>query len=116
VDGTSKILNYPEFSDVAKMKDFLQMLEQPEILFHDLENSENMKKDMIITLGDELALPEAKDFTIITTQYRINDENVGTINLIGPRRLDYSKIVSIINNVKDELNKKLSEEDANDGG
>ncbi|MGB4588128.1 MAG: heat-inducible transcriptional repressor HrcA [Clostridiaceae bacterium] len=116
VDGTSKILNYPEFSDVTKMKDFLQMLEQPEILFHDLENSENMKKDMIITLGDELGLPEAKDFTIITTQYRINDENVGTINLIGPRRLDYSKVVSIINNVKDELNKKLSEEDANDGG
>jgi len=116
VDGTSKILSYPEFSDVGKMKDFLEMLEQPEILFHTLENDENMKKDMIITLGDELGFPEAKDFTIITTQYRINDENVGTINLIGPRRLDYSKVLSIINGVKKVLNKKLSEEDANDDG
>lgn len=113
VDGTSKILNYPEFSDINKMKDLLGLLEQPELLFHDLED---MEEDMMITLGDELALPEAKDFTIITTSYKINDENVGTINLIGPRRLDYQKVVSIINNVKKELKKKLNEEDVNDGG
>lgn len=115
VDGTSKILNYPEFSDINKMKDFLGLLEQPELLFHDLEHSEG-RDEMVITLGDELSLPEAKDFTIITTSYRINDENMGTINLIGPRRLDYSKVVSIINNVKKELSKKLNEEDVNDGG
>lgn len=115
VDGTSKILNYPEFSDISKMKDFLGLLEQPELLFHDLEHTDNMD-EMVITLGDELSLPEAKDFTIITTSYKINDENMGTINLIGPRRLDYSKVVSIINNVKKELSKKLNEEDVNDGG
>lgn len=115
VDGTSKILNYPEFSDISKMKDFLGLLEQPELLFHDLEHSDS-RDEMVITLGDELSLPEAKDFTIITTSYKINDENMGTINLIGPRRLDYSKVVSIINNVKKELSKKLNEEDVNDGG
>ncbi len=115
VDGTSKILNYPEFSDINKMKDFLGLLEQPELLFHDLEHSDT-RDEMVITLGDELSLPEAKDFTIITTSYKINDENMGTINLIGPRRLDYSKVVSIINNVKKELSKKLNEEDVNDGG
>lgn len=116
VDGTAKILNYPEFSDINKMKDFLGLLDQPDLLFHDLEYVEDMDSDMMITIGDELSLPEAKDFTIITTNYKINDENVGTINLIGPRRLDYSKVVSIINNVKKELNKKLNEEDVNDGG
>lgn len=113
VDGTSKILNYPEFSDVNKMKDFLGLLEQPDLLFHDVDDS---SEDMLITLGEELSLPEAKDFTIITTSYKINDENVGTINLIGPKRLDYSKVVSIINNVKKELGKRLNEEDVNDGG
>lgn len=116
VDGTSKILNYPEFSDISKMKDFLGLLDQPDLLFHDLEYVEDLDSDMMITIGDELSLPEAKDFTIITTNYKINDENVGTINLIGPRRLDYSKVVSIINNVKKELNKRLNEEDVNDGG
>jgi heat-inducible transcriptional repressor len=113
VDGTSKILNYPEFSDVNKMKDFLGLLEQPDLLFHDVDDA---NEDMLITLGEELSLPEAKDFTIITTSYKINDENVGTINLIGPKRLDYSKVVSIINNVKKELGKRLNEEDVNDGG
>lgn len=113
VDGTAKILNYPEFSDMGKIKDFLGLLDKPDLLFHDLENGD---EEMLITIGDELALPEAKDFTIITTSYKINDENVGTINLIGPRRLDYSKVVSIINNVKRELLKKLSEEDVHDGG
>lgn len=112
VDGTSKILNYPEFSDVNKMKDFLGLLEQPDLLFHDVDDA---NEDMLITLGEELSLPEAKDFTIITTSYKINDENVGTINLIGPKRLDYSKVVSIINNVKRELGKRLNEEDVNDG-
>lgn len=113
VDGTSKILNYPEFSDVNKMKDILGLLEQPDLLFHDVDDA---NEDMLITLGEELSLPEAKDFTIITTSYKINDENVGTINLIGPKRLDYSKVVSIINNVKKELGKRLNEEDVNDGG
>lgn len=113
VDGTSKILNYPEFSDVNKMKDFLALLEQPDLLFHD---ADEFSDDMFITLGEELSLPEAKDFTIITASYKFNDENVGTINLIGPKRLDYSKVVSIINNVKKELSKRLNEEDVNDGG
>jgi heat-inducible transcriptional repressor len=88
-------------------------LEQPDLLFHDVDDA---NEDMLITLGEELSLPEAKDFTIITTSYKINDENVGTINLIGPKRLDYSKVVSIINNVKKELGKRLNEEDVNDGG
>ena len=95
-----------------KMKDFLGLLEQPDLLFHDVDDA---NEDMLITLGEELSLPEAKDFTIITTSYKINDENVGTINLIGPKRLDYSKVVSIINNVKKELGKRLNEEDVNDG-
>ncbi|MBR0576642.1 heat-inducible transcription repressor HrcA [Proteiniclasticum sp. BAD-10] len=116
VDGTAKVLNYPEFADLNKMKDFLNLLDQPDLLFHDLEKGERQDHDVIITIGDELTLPEAKDLTIITTQYKVNDESVGTINLIGPRRLDYSKVVSIINNVKKELGKKLNEEDGNDGG
>ena len=116
VDGTSKILNYPEFSDMSKMKDFLGLLEQPDLLFHDGEGMEGLGKDMVIKIGDELSLPEAKDFTVITTQYKINNETVGTINLIGPRRLDYSKVVSIINSVNKELEKQLNEEDVHDGG
>lgn len=116
VEGTTKMLSYPEFSDVGKMKAFLSMLDQPEVFFKDVGATGSDSQDIVITMGEDLNIPEAKDCSIITANYRINGKNVGTLNLIGPKRLDYSKVVSIINNVTNELNKKLSEEDLHDGG
>lgn len=116
VEGTTKMLSYPEFSDVSKMKAFLSMLDQPEVFFKDIGTKGSDSQDIVITMGEDLNIPEAKDCSIITANYRINGKNVGTLNLIGPKRLDYSKVVSIINNVTNELNKKLSEEDLHDGG
>lgn len=116
VEGTTKMLSYPEFSDVSKMKAFLSMLDQPEVFFKDIGMKGGDSQEIVITMGEDLNIPEAKDCSIITANYRINGKNVGTLNLIGPKRLDYSKVVSIINNVTNELNKKLSEEDLHDGG
>lgn len=115
VEGTSNMLNYPEFADIYKVREFLSLLENPDSIFKDTEEDDDAE-GLVIKIGDELDFPEAKDVSVITAHYRINGKNIGTLNLVGPTRLDYSKVVSIINNVTNELNKKLSEEDLNDDG
>ena len=116
IEGATKVLNYPEFSDVNKMKDFLGMLDNPSMIFKGIENDLNRDEDLIVTIGGEIDLPEAKDVTIITANYKYNGHDMGTINLIGPKRLDYSKVLSILNNVIGELDNKLIERKDDDDG
>jgi heat-inducible transcriptional repressor len=110
IEGTSNMLKYHEFADVGKVREFLSLLDNPDAIFKDAEDGSE-SDGLVIKIGEELDIPEAKDVSVISAHYRINGKNVGTLNLIGPTRLDYSKVVSIINNVTSELNKKLSEED-----
>ena len=116
IEGATKVLSYPEFSDVNKMKDFLGMLDNPSLIFKDIENELNRDENLIVTIGEELDLPEAKDVSIITANYKYNGHDMGTINLIGPKRLDYSKVLSILNGVIDELDNKLIKRELDDGG
>jgi heat-inducible transcriptional repressor len=110
IEGTSNMLKYHEFADVGKVREFLSLLDNPDAIFKDSDDGSE-SDGLVIKIGEELDIPEAKDVSVISAHYRINGKNVGTLNLIGPTRLDYSKVVSIINNVTSELNKKLSEED-----
>ena len=79
LSGTTNIFNYPEFSDVLRAKTFLNMLEEK-------ENISNC--------------------SIITATYNIDKDVVGKISLIGPTRMDYAKVYSILNYMGLLLNKK----------
>ena len=50
---------------------------------------------------------ELKDFSVITFKHRVGDKDLGTIGIIGPKRMDYSKVISIMK----YINKKLNEKD-----
>lgn len=111
IEGKSNILNYPEFSDVIKAKDILNMLENPVDLIERVnEQSDINNQGFKIVIGDELKIPDTSDWTVISAKYKLNGEDVGTINLVGPKRLNYSKVTSILSSVVEEINKKLMDE------
>ena len=97
--GRNKILNQPEFNNVEKIKKIFNKLDDDNLL----KSIEEDDKDINIYIGNESNLDE--DLTIIKTKYKTeNDE--GTIAIIGPKRMEYSKVVTLLGYIKDNLNRK----------
>lgn len=97
--GKNKILDQPEFNNVEKIKKIFTKLDDENLL----KSVEEDDKDINIYIGNESNLDE--DVTIIKTKYKTDDDE-GTIAIIGPKRMEYSKVVSLLGYIKDNINKK----------
>lgn len=97
--GKNKILNQPEFNNVEKIKKLFTKLDDESTLRH-IEEDNN---DISIYIGNETNLDE--DVTVIKTKYKADGEE-GEVAIIGPKRMEYSKVVSLLNYIKENLNKK----------
>ncbi len=104
LEGAVNIFNYPEYNNISKAKEILELLHDKKCVSELIEDSED---DVTIKIGDEIIMPEAKECSIISAGYHIGDKALGTIALIGPRRINYSKVLSIMTEVMKELNETL---------
>lgn len=102
-EGTTNIFNYPEYNDIERAKEILNLLDDKQNLNQLLES----KGELSIRIGDENYIPEAQNCSVISAVYFIDDMPLGTIGLIGPRRINYSKVVSIMAEVMKELNETI---------
>lgn len=97
--GRNKILNQPEFNNVEKIKKIFDKLDDDTTL----RTIEREDQDINIYIGNESNLDE--DVTVIKTKYNVDDQD-GVIAIIGPKRMEYSKVVSLLNYIKDNLDRK----------
>ena len=104
MEGTTNIFNYPEYNDIDKAKEMLSLLNDKEALM-DLFNPQ---ENITVSIGDENYKPQARDCSIISAEYSFKDRPIGKIGLIGPRRINYSKVITIMSEVIKELNNILS--------
>lgn len=96
LNGATNIFNYPEFNDMVKAKSFLNMLEQRESVAKIIGTKGIQKDNLNIVIGDsDDGL--STDLSIITATYNVLDNQKGRISFIGPTRMDYSKVYSILN-------------------
>ena len=105
IEGVNNILNYPEFSDIDKVKSFLCFLDNRG-KFESLLNC-NKEDDLEIRIGDENYVEEAQNYSIVLGNYKKNSKVLGTIGIIGPTRMNYSKIVSILRSLIDFINSSI---------
>jgi heat-inducible transcriptional repressor len=105
VGGSSKILNFPEYSDVEKAKTFLSILEGREKLLELLERSGEMA--FTVRIGPETGIPELMDCSLVTASYRLGDQTHGTIGVIGPTRMHYSHVLGILRAMGEQLTRLL---------
>lgn len=106
LSGATNIFNFPEFSDVVRAKTFLTMLEEKENISSMLKSKGIQKENLNIIIGSDNECEVAQDCSIITATYNIDKDVVGKISLIGPTRMDYAKVYSILNYMGLLLNKK----------
>ena len=97
-EGANKVFEQPEFQNVQMAKNFINILDRKDLVM-DLLNSE-FTDDINVYIGDENADDDLQDFSIITFKQRINDKEMGTIGIIGPKRMDYSKVIAVMKYIK----------------
>lgn len=103
MEGATKILSYPEYNDIERAKEFLTFINNKDNVKNLLSDNEEMS----ISIGGENSVPEAKECSVITKVYTIGNRPVGSIGLIGPTRMHYSKVISILTKVIREVNENL---------
>jgi heat-inducible transcriptional repressor len=104
VEGSTNIFNYIEYNDIYKAREFFSLLEDKETIKSLMAGKDNIN----IYIGSENLPKEAKECSIITTQYSLGDIPLGVIGIIGPTRIQYSKVISILTNITKELNEGIS--------
>ena len=113
VGGTSNMLSYPEYSDVDKARSFLALMETRDKLAEIVRG--NGELAFTVRIGPETGVPEMADCSIVTATYSSRGGQQGTIGVIGPTRMRYSRVISILNMMGQELTDMFSGEDETTG-
>lgn len=106
-EGVANILNFPEYSDIDKIKQFLNFIEDKHRVVKLM--AEAPSGDLEVKIGSENLDEEMQNCSIITAVYSIDGNTIGKLGVIGPTRMDYLKIMAIIKSVTQELNQMIKE-------
>lgn len=94
VGGTSNMLAYPEYSDVEKARSFLSLMETRDKLAQIVQQQGDVS--FTVRIGPENSAPEMQDCSLVTATYTTRMGQQGTIGIIGPTRMQYSKVLGIM--------------------
>lgn len=108
MEGATSILSFPEYSTVEKIKEIFDLFADKPHLGEVIKLNAPASNVKVI-IGDENSVPELKNNSVIISPYKINDGLTGFIGVIGPVRMDYSKIVSSLEYFSKNLEKTLEE-------
>lgn len=105
LEGANKVFNFPEFKKMEVARNFLNVLDTKELVL-DVLNS-GLAEDINVYIGDENEYSELKDLSIVTFKHTLGERDLGTIGIIGPTRMDYSKVISVMKYISKKLNEQF---------
>jgi heat-inducible transcriptional repressor len=115
VDGTSNILTKPEFVDVERMRELFRTFEEKSRLVRILNEcvSHSYPGDVQVVIGREHPAYSMQNCALITAPYRIgSSDSVGTVGVVGPMRIEYARIMAMVNYMARLLEQRLNEDAA----
>ncbi len=102
--GATNFFRYPELSDSAKASELINLLEEKQQLTDLIKSSpESENMEIQVYIGNETPVQTMKDCSVVTATYELDDGLRGTIGVIGPKRMDYEKVVETLKTVKEQL-------------
>lgn len=101
-DGLTNILNFEEYFDVGKARNFMDFIQNEEAVLNIIK-SKNIDSDFSVLIGDENSEDLMKDNSIIRANFKTKDKRIGLIGIIGPIRMDYKKHISVVKSLRDNL-------------
>lgn len=103
--GTTNILRYPELSDREKACDLLYTLEEKKVLSEFIQDrmEDEESRGIQVYIGDETPVDSMKDCSVVTATYEIEEGVYGKVGIIGPKRMDYQKVVGTLQSLMMQL-------------
>ena len=102
--GANNIFKYPELSDSEKASRLISTLEEKDVLADFIKGSDENESGIQVYIGEESPVESMKDCSVVTATYELGDGLQGTIGIIGPKRMDYEKVMNSLKDVKAALN------------
>ena len=104
LEGANKSFELPEFHSLDVAKNFINIIDEKDLVADMLDSG--FAQDINVYIGDENEKEELKDFSIVTFKHKVGDKDLGTIGIIGPKRMNYSKVISVMKYISKKLNEK----------
>ena len=113
MDGYTNIFSLPEYNDMEKAKMFFETINKKDVFTQKLIDRDN---GVIITIGNENQDESLQDCSLITATYHVNGKQVGKIGVIGPTRMRYGEVTSVMEYLSENISQafKLTEGDDDD--
>ena len=108
LSGTTNMLNQPEFRDVDKVKTVLELLEQTPTLMKMMAPSPD-EQGIQVRIGTENNHEAFENCSLITATYSANGKALGTIGILGPTRMEYARVIGILNVLSNDLTRLLTQ-------
>ncbi len=112
LNGTKQVTELPEFAQSDMARDFINVLDEKDLVANVLNAGD--AEDINVYIGSENENDELKNFSIVTFNHLLEGQDLGTIGIIGPKRMDYSKVISVMKYISKRINdnyKKSNKED-----
>lgn len=104
ITGAKNVIQQPEFENPEKFQSVIELIEDKDIIIHIMEKKDKGTDDIVISIGKENLNQKLQEYSLITKEYNYG-ETSGTLGIIGPKRMEYSKVVAIV----DYIAKMLSD-------
>ena len=95
IDGKMNILDEPEFANIEKMKGLFRAFEEKSLLITLLDKC-LAAEGIHVTIGSESECSEMEDFSLVSSPYGRIDRRLGILGILGPRRMNYSRVIPLV--------------------
>jgi heat-inducible transcriptional repressor len=110
VSGATNMLDHPEFLDIGNVRQMLRTFEEKERLVELLSGLSQWGGGVRVVIGEENPVEELQECTLITSTYAFRGQVLGILGIVGPRRMPYPQVISIVDDVAHEVSERLSRE------
>ncbi len=104
ITGAKNVIKQPEFENPENFQSVIELIEDKDIIIHILDKYDKTDDQVFISIGSENENKKLEDYSLVTKEYQIGDIS-GTLGVVGPKRMEYPKIVAIV----DYMSKMLTE-------
>ena len=106
IDGRENIFSFPDSGDFSELSGLLKAIEQKNLLSSVLEKT--MKKEgLSVKIGAENSRPELRSVSLVSNTYKLGDHTIGVLGILGPRRMEYGRMIALVEGVTKVVNQML---------
>ena len=106
IDGRENIFSFSDMGDFSELTGLLKVIEQKNLLTSVLEKT--MKKEgLSVKIGAENTRPELRSVSLVSNTYKLGDHTIGVLGILGPRRMEYGRMIALVEGVTKIVNQML---------